>query len=141
MNLPPVSISLSTRLPKPFRLRKAAARRLAEAGCSANEIAAITAHAKLEEAARYTKAAEQKRLAASGNPKHRGRCPSSYGLFLALGISVGLFRVPREHQEDFQRFFANVGRLVIQNGLHRLAYPCLFLIGQILRNKTILESI
>jgi hypothetical protein len=63
MNLPPVSISLPTRLPKPFRLRKAAARRLAEAGCSANEIAAITGHAKLEEAARYAKAAEQKRLA------------------------------------------------------------------------------
>ena len=44
-------------------LRKAAARRLAEAGCSANEIAAVTGHATLEEVARYTKAAEQKRLA------------------------------------------------------------------------------
>ncbi len=43
-------------------IRKAAARRLAEAGCSANEIAAITGHASLEEVARYTKAAEQKRL-------------------------------------------------------------------------------
>ncbi len=37
-------------------LRKAAARRLAEAGCSANEIAAITGHATLEEVARYTRA-------------------------------------------------------------------------------------
>lgn len=46
-------------------LRKAAARRLAEAGCSANEIAAITGHRKLEEIARYTKAAEQKVLARS----------------------------------------------------------------------------
>jgi integrase len=46
-------------------LRKAAARRLAEAGCSANEIAAVTGHATLEEVARYTKAAEQKRLAQS----------------------------------------------------------------------------
>ncbi|HEY5827571.1 MAG TPA: tyrosine-type recombinase/integrase [Hyphomicrobiaceae bacterium] len=46
-------------------LRKAAARRLAEAGCSANEIAAITGHASLEEVARYTKAAEQKKLARS----------------------------------------------------------------------------
>lgn len=46
-------------------LRKAAARRLAEAGCSANEIAAITGHASLEEVARYTKAAEQKTLARS----------------------------------------------------------------------------
>lgn len=44
-------------------LRKAAARRLAEAGCSANEIASITGHATLEEVARYTKAAEQKKLA------------------------------------------------------------------------------
>jgi integrase len=40
-------------------LRKAAARRLAEAGCSANEIAAITGHATLTEISRYTKAAEQ----------------------------------------------------------------------------------
>jgi enterobacteria phage integrase len=44
-------------------LRKAAARRLAEAGCSANEIAAITGHASLDEVTRYTKAAEQKKLA------------------------------------------------------------------------------
>jgi integrase len=46
-------------------LRKAAARRLAEAGCSANEIAAVTGHASLEEVTRYTKAADQKRLARS----------------------------------------------------------------------------
>ncbi len=46
-------------------LRKAAARRLAEAGCSANEIAAITGQATLDEAARYTKAAEQRKLAQS----------------------------------------------------------------------------
>jgi enterobacteria phage integrase len=44
-------------------LRKAAARRLAEAGCSANEIASVTGHASLAEVQRYTKAAEQKRLA------------------------------------------------------------------------------
>lgn len=44
-------------------LRKAAARRLAESGCTTNEIAAITGHATLQEVARYTKAAEQKRLA------------------------------------------------------------------------------
>ena len=44
-------------------LRKAAARRLAEAGCSANEIAAVTGHATLAEVSRYTKAAEQKGLA------------------------------------------------------------------------------
>jgi integrase len=44
-------------------LRKAAARRLAEAGCSEHEIASITGHASLREIARYTKAADQKRLA------------------------------------------------------------------------------
>jgi enterobacteria phage integrase len=44
-------------------LRKAAARRLAEAGCTANEIAAITGHGTLQEVSRYTKAAEQRKLA------------------------------------------------------------------------------
>jgi integrase len=44
-------------------LRKAAARRLAEAGCTTHEIAAITGHASLREIERYTKAAEQTRLA------------------------------------------------------------------------------
>jgi len=44
-------------------LRKAAARRLAEAGCSASEIAAITGHRTLKEVERYTRAADQTRLA------------------------------------------------------------------------------
>ena len=44
-------------------LRKAACRRLAEAGCSANEIAAISGHATLREVERYTKAADQERMA------------------------------------------------------------------------------
>jgi integrase len=44
-------------------LRKAACRRLAEAGCSANEIAAISGHATLREVERYTKAADQARMA------------------------------------------------------------------------------
>ena len=44
-------------------LRKAACRRLAEAGCSANEIAAISGHATLSEVQRYTKAADQARMA------------------------------------------------------------------------------
>jgi integrase len=47
-------------------LRKAACRRLAEAGCSANQIAAISGHATLAEVSRYTKAADQRRLAAGG---------------------------------------------------------------------------
>jgi integrase len=44
-------------------LRKAACRRLAEAGCSANEIAAISGHVTLKEVERYTKAADQERMA------------------------------------------------------------------------------
>jgi enterobacteria phage integrase len=48
---------------KPHGLRKAAARRLAEAGCSASEIMAITGHKTLAEVERYTRAAEQARLA------------------------------------------------------------------------------
>ncbi len=50
-------------------LRKAAARRLAEAGCTMHEIAAITGHASLSEIQRYTKAADQKRLAISAMEK------------------------------------------------------------------------
>jgi integrase len=47
----------------PHGLRKAACRRLAEAGCSANEIASISGHASLREVERYTKAADQARMA------------------------------------------------------------------------------
>jgi integrase len=47
----------------PHGLRKAACRRLAEAGCSANEIAAISGHASLREVERYTRAADQARMA------------------------------------------------------------------------------
>ena len=44
-------------------LRKAACRRLAEAGCTVHEIASISGHATLKEVERYTKAADQARLA------------------------------------------------------------------------------
>jgi integrase len=47
-------------------LRKAACRRLAEAGCSANVIASISGHASLAEVTRYTKAADQERMAKDG---------------------------------------------------------------------------
>lgn len=48
----------------PHGLRKAAARRLAEAGCSPHEIASITGHISLREVERYTKAVEQRALSA-----------------------------------------------------------------------------
>lgn len=44
-------------------LRKAAATRLANAGCSTDQVKAITGHRSLAEVARYTKAADQQRLA------------------------------------------------------------------------------
>src|SRR5262249_51364636 len=44
-------------------LRKATARRLAEIGCTAHQIAAITGHATLKEVQRYTNAADRKRMA------------------------------------------------------------------------------
>ena len=44
-------------------LRKATARRLAEIGCSANQIASVTGHASLSEVQRYTRAADRKRMA------------------------------------------------------------------------------
>jgi integrase len=47
-------------------LRKAACRRLAEAGCSANVIASISGHSSLREVERYTKAADQERMARQG---------------------------------------------------------------------------
>jgi integrase len=50
-------------------LRKAAARRLAEAGCTEHEIASITGHASLREIVRYTKAADQVRLAVAAMNK------------------------------------------------------------------------
>lgn len=44
-------------------LRKSAATRLANAGCSTDQIKAITGHRTLAEVARYTRAADQQRLA------------------------------------------------------------------------------
>jgi len=50
-------------------LRKAAARRLAEAACSVHEIQAITGHKTLSEIERYTKEAEKTKLAQSASGK------------------------------------------------------------------------
>jgi integrase len=45
------------------RLRKAALTRLADAGCTVHELAAISGHKTLSEVQRYTNAADQARLA------------------------------------------------------------------------------
>ncbi|WP_108259719.1 tyrosine-type recombinase/integrase [Mangrovicoccus ximenensis] len=50
-------------------LRKAAAARLAEKGCTEKEIMAITGHRTSKEATRYTRAASQKTLADSAMAK------------------------------------------------------------------------
>ena len=47
---------------KPHGLRKTAGRRLAEAGCSANEIMSVLGHKSLAEAERYTREADQEKL-------------------------------------------------------------------------------
>lgn len=56
-------------------LRKAAARRLAEAGCTAHEIAAITGHLSLSMVQHYTRSADQHRLA--GAAIHRLQHPDN----------------------------------------------------------------
>jgi len=52
-------------------LRKACARRLADALCTQHEIAAITGHASLKEVVRYTKGSNQRLLAISAMQKMR----------------------------------------------------------------------
>jgi integrase len=47
-------------------LRKAACRRLAEAGCSSKIIASISGHKSLREVERYVEAADQERMARQG---------------------------------------------------------------------------
>ena len=58
---------------KPHGLRKAAGRRLAEAGCTANEIMSVLGHKTLAEAERYTRAADQERLATAAVLRLEGR--------------------------------------------------------------------
>ena len=57
-------------------LRKAACRRLAEAGCSAHEIMSISGHKSLKEVQRYCIAADQARLAMAAMEKARARTSS-----------------------------------------------------------------
>ncbi len=57
---------------KAHGLRKAAARRLAEAGCTEKQIMAITGHKTLAEVGRYTRAADQRQLARQAMEKQGG---------------------------------------------------------------------
>lgn len=60
-------------------LRKAAMRRLAEADATEKQIAAVSGHKTLKEVERYTKAADQKRLARAGMNKLRTSVPNGKG--------------------------------------------------------------
>ena len=58
----------------PFRFtRKSGADKLAELECTAHEIMAITGYESIQEVERYTKAAEQKRLAKNAMKKLEGQ--------------------------------------------------------------------
>jgi integrase len=59
-------------------LRKAACRRLAEAGCTVHQIAAISGHKTLKEIERYTKGVDQRRLARE-----------ALGSLLPCGVAAG----------------------------------------------------
>jgi integrase len=56
-------------------LRKAAMRRLAEADATANQIAAVSGHKTLKEVERYTRAADQLKLARTAMGKVPNRKP------------------------------------------------------------------
>ena len=58
---------------QPHGLRKAAGRRLAEAGCSSRELMAVLGHKTLSEAERYTRDADQARLASAAVARLEGR--------------------------------------------------------------------
>jgi site-specific recombinase XerD len=57
-------------------LRKAAARRLAEAGCTAHQIMSITGHKTLREVTRYTESADRRGLAVAAMSKLEKRTSS-----------------------------------------------------------------
>jgi integrase len=76
---------------QPHGLRKAAGRRLAEAGCTAHEIMAVLGHKTLTEAERYTRQADQMRLATTAIAKLQGRTTNSH----AQTYSDGLGKSPK----------------------------------------------
>ena len=61
---------------KPHGLRKAAGRRLADAGCTAHQIMAVLGHKTLAEAERYTREADQRHNAKAAIIKLPGRKPN-----------------------------------------------------------------
>jgi integrase len=81
---------------RPHGLRKTAGRRLAEAGCSANEVMSILGHKTLAEAERYTREADQARLAAAAVLKLEGRTVNRF----AQTKSAGLGKTAKSDEES-----------------------------------------
>jgi enterobacteria phage integrase len=81
---------------QPHGLRKAAGRRLAEAGCSAHEIMAVLGHKTLSEAERYTREADQARLATEAMMKLEGRRANRF----AQTDSAGLGKTTKSGEES-----------------------------------------
>lgn len=73
----------------PHGLRKAAGRRLAEAGATAHEIMSILGHKSLREVQRYTSDADQKRNAAAAMAKLRGTQNEHEMSSAPCGVSSG----------------------------------------------------
>jgi integrase len=81
---------------QPHGLRKAAGRRLAEAGCTAHEIMAVLGHKTLSEAERYTRQADQARLAIKAMTKLEGRTANTN----AQTASNGLGDAPKTEEKS-----------------------------------------
>jgi enterobacteria phage integrase len=73
---------------KAHGLRKAAARRLAEAGCTTKQIQAITGHKSIEEVERYTRKADQKRLARQAMATQENNAGSQVGKPKVIGLPM-----------------------------------------------------
>ena len=71
---------------QPHGLRKAAGRRLAEAGCTAHQIMAVLGHKTLTEAERYTREADQGRLAIEAVAKLQGHSANKFAQTTSLGL-------------------------------------------------------
>jgi enterobacteria phage integrase len=73
---------------QPHGLRKAAGRRLAEAGCTAHEIMSVLGHKTLAEAERYTRDADQVQLAMDAMAKLEGRSANRIAQTDAAGLDI-----------------------------------------------------
>jgi integrase len=81
---------------QPHGLRKAAGRRLAEAGCTAHEIMAVLGHKTLTEAERYTREANQMLLATEAMTKLEGRSANR----IAQTNPAGLGKTPKSEDKS-----------------------------------------